>query len=157
MSAATDGFIIGDDVIVLTGLAAGEDGYIIDIDDEACPGRPVAVRLTERLGKPVAWYSSKQIKHPTGQTSQARAAADTPAGPLVIPCATPALAEQFAAWLRGEDIDVEKTEARSVLIPVGAHPAFANGLAAAAVENQFAHDHEAAARRFETAVTGRKA
>lgn len=101
---------------------------------------------------------AREAERTSATPEEVRAArvAHDPGRPLIrIPCATTELAGQFEAWLHRQEIDVVGIEDREVLIP-GTHPAFGYDLAVAAVENEFAHDDEAAAaaREFERTITG---
>lgn len=61
-----------------------------------------------------------------------------------MPCVDGAAAAEFAAHLKAQEVDVTGIEGREVLIPSN-RPAFAWGVATAAVEADCAHEHEAIA------------
>ncbi len=63
---------------------------------------------------------------------------------LSLPCVDEPAAEAFAAWLRGEEVDVNGVDGRNVLIPTS-YPPFAWDVAEAANEHGWAHDDEACA------------
>ena len=75
---------------------------------------------------------------------------------LRMPCASPDLAEEFAAWVRKQWVAVSGVEGREVLIPTD-NPGFAYVLAEAAVLEECANDDEAAAAAsaFESEVASR--
>jgi hypothetical protein len=89
--------------------------------------------------------------------TQASANPVVPGLPILrMPCASPDLAEKFAAWVRKQWVDVNGVEGREVLIPTD-NPGFAYVLAEAAVLEECANDDEAAAAAsaFESEVASR--
>lgn len=62
---------------------------------------------------------------------------------IAIPCSTGPRAEEFAAALRAQEVEVDSVEGRYVHVPTN-RPAFAWSLAEAAVDGGYSHDAEVA-------------